>query len=165
MLLQERRPELPTVGRVLPSTPSALAADLAGLLERLGVEAVILDAQAQPLAQTAGAVEALAGLAAADLRQVEVQVCGQRLRVAMRAAQSRASLLDLTPRQRVVVEMIAEGLRNREIAERLGISLHTVRRHVEALLRRLNVPTRAAAAVALQRAVSQIGGRQPLRAA
>jgi DNA-binding NarL/FixJ family response regulator len=165
MLLQDRTTPTSPMTRVLPSTPSALATDLAGLLERLGVEAVILDSQALPLAQTAGAVEALSGLPAAELRQVEVQICGQRLRVAMRAAQSRASLLDLTPRQRVVVEMIAEGLRNREIAERLGISLHTVRRHVEALLRRLNVPTRAAAAVALQRAVSQISGRQPLRAA
>jgi DNA-binding NarL/FixJ family response regulator len=165
MLLQDRTTPTSPMTRVLPSTPSALATDLAGLLERLGVEAVILDSQALPLAQTAGAVDALSGLPAAELRQVEVQICGQRLRVAMRAAQSRASLLDLTPRQRVVVEMIAEGLRNREIAERLGISLHTVRRHVEALLRRLNVPTRAAAAVALQRAVSQISGRQPLRAA
>jgi two-component system nitrate/nitrite response regulator NarL len=165
MLLQDRRTESSSAARVLPSTQTALAADLAGLLERLGVEAVILDAQASPLAQTPGALEALAGLTPADVRHVEVQVCGQKLRVAMRTAQTRSSLLDLTPRQRVVVEMIAEGLRNREIAERLGISLHTVRRHVEALLRRLNVPTRAAAAVALQRAVQQIGGRQPLRAA
>lgn len=163
MLLQTR-PELPTA-RVLPSTPSALANDLASLLERLGVEAVILDAQAQPLAQTTGAADALAGRAATEIRQVEVQLCNQKLRVAVRVAEKKSALLDLTPRQRDVVEMIAQGLRNREIAERLGISLHTVRRHVEALLRRLNVPTRAAAAVALQRAVSQLGGRQPLRAA
>jgi len=164
MLLQTRS-ELPTVSRVLPSTPSALANDLATLLEGLGVEAVILDAQGQPLAQTPGAAVTLSSLAPAAVRQVDLHVCGQKLRVATRAPESKSVLLDLTPRQRDVVEMIAQGLRNREIAERLGISLHTVRRHVEALLRRLNVPTRAAAAVALQRAVSQLGGRQPLRAA
>lgn len=164
-MLLKTRPELPTAPRVLPSTPTALANDLAALLDRLGVEAVILGAESQPLAQTAGAAAALSQLAPTAIQQVEIQVCGQRLRVATRVIEKKSALLDLTPRQRDVVEMIAQGLRNREIAERLGISLHTVRRHVEALLRRLNVPTRAAAAVALQRAVSQLGGRQPLRAA
>jgi DNA-binding CsgD family transcriptional regulator len=41
-------------------------------------------------------------------------------------------------------------LRNGDIAERLGISAHTVRRHMEGILRRLNVSNRAAAAKELR---------------
>lgn len=52
----------------------------------------------------------------------------------------------LTRRQREVLELICEGLTNREIADRLVVSEHTVHRHVTNILRRLDLPTRAAAA-------------------
>jgi DNA-binding NarL/FixJ family response regulator len=45
----------------------------------------------------------------------------------------------LTPRQRQVFQLVAEGYRNREIAERLGISVKTVESHREALMERLGV--------------------------
>jgi DNA-binding NarL/FixJ family response regulator len=58
--------------------------------------------------------------------------------------------VQLTRRQLEVAQLLAEGLRNGDIAERLGISAHTVRRHMEAILRRLNVSNRAAAAKELR---------------
>jgi DNA-binding NarL/FixJ family response regulator len=51
----------------------------------------------------------------------------------------------LTARETEVLRMIAEGLANKEIAFRLGISDHTVKFHVSALLGKLGVSSRAEA--------------------
>jgi LuxR family transcriptional regulator, maltose regulon positive regulatory protein len=53
---------------------------------------------------------------------------------------------DLTPREREVLRLLADGLTNRQIAERLVVSEHTVHRHVTNLLRKLELPSRTAAA-------------------
>lgn len=52
----------------------------------------------------------------------------------------------LTPREAEVTLLLARGDRNRAIAERLNISHHTVRRHVEHVLAKLGVHARAAVA-------------------
>ncbi|WP_375570607.1 helix-turn-helix transcriptional regulator [Ahrensia marina] len=49
----------------------------------------------------------------------------------------------LTPRECEVAALIAEGLRDKEIARRLSISPHTARRHSEALLRKTELSNRA----------------------
>jgi DNA-binding NarL/FixJ family response regulator len=51
----------------------------------------------------------------------------------------------LTPREIEVLECIGEGLTNKLIARRLDISLHTVKFHIESLLRKLGATTRAQA--------------------
>jgi non-specific serine/threonine protein kinase len=53
----------------------------------------------------------------------------------------------LTPRQREVALLIARGLTNVHIAERLVVSPHTVERHVENILDKLHLPSRTAIAV------------------
>jgi len=58
----------------------------------------------------------------------------------------------LTPRELDVIEAIGAGLSNKAIARELGISLHTVKFHIESLLRKLGARTRAeAVAKALER--------------
>jgi DNA-binding CsgD family transcriptional regulator len=52
----------------------------------------------------------------------------------------------LTAREEQVLELVAEGLSNSQIAERLYISVKTVSVHVSAILRKLDVPSRTAAA-------------------
>lgn len=143
--------------RPLPSTPLALGSELAGLLRSIGLHAAVTDSNGRLLAVTPEAEQSLAWKCHSPGVGVEVRLCGQSFRVVVAKAGQIDSPLDLTPRQRVVVELIAQGLRNREIAQRLGISLHTVRRHVEALLKRLGVPTRAAAAVLLREALRHDG--------
>jgi DNA-binding NarL/FixJ family response regulator len=51
----------------------------------------------------------------------------------------------LTARERDVIRLIATGITNRVIAERLGISERTVDRHVSNILRKLDLPSRSAA--------------------
>ena len=51
----------------------------------------------------------------------------------------------LTHRQAQILELIAEGATDKEIAARIGIRTATAQKHVARLLRRLNVRNRAAA--------------------
>lgn len=48
----------------------------------------------------------------------------------------------LTPRERDVLALLADGLSNRAIAQKLGISSHTVKFHVDALLDKLSARSR-----------------------
>jgi len=57
----------------------------------------------------------------------------------------------LTDRELEVLDLLAEGLTNAEIAQRLYLSEKTVGHHVSAILRKLGEPTRAAAVAAAMR--------------
>ncbi len=53
----------------------------------------------------------------------------------------------LTPRERVVLDMMREHLTDKEIAQRMGISWHTVRSHARSILRKHGVHSRRDIAV------------------
>ena len=58
---------------------------------------------------------------------------------------TRKNLLGLTPRQTEVLELLNENLTNKEIADRLFVSIRTVENHVSAILTNLDVNDRTAA--------------------
>jgi DNA-binding NarL/FixJ family response regulator len=59
---------------------------------------------------------------------------------------TRANPARLTDRELEVLALLAEGLTNAEIAERLVVSPRTAEHHVAAVLRKLGAPTRREAA-------------------
>ena len=111
--------------------------------------------------------ERVAALVAAGARGVLWRdVDGERLVAALSAALAGATVLDegmaalllepraahasgveLTPREAEVLGLMAEGLSNKLIAARLGISDHTAKFHVNAVLEKLGAETRTEAVV------------------
>jgi len=51
----------------------------------------------------------------------------------------------LTPREAEILRLVGEGLSNKAVARRLGISVHTVKFHLEALFAKLDATSRAEA--------------------
>jgi len=61
------------------------------------------------------------------------------------AHQSLSELSMLTEREHEVLDLLAQGLTNKEIAEKLVITINTVKRHLKAIFEKLDVHTRSAA--------------------
>ena len=58
---------------------------------------------------------------------------------------STGAVPELTPRELEVLKLLAEGLPNKSIADRLGISEHTVKFHVNSILGKLGAQSRTEA--------------------
>jgi DNA-binding CsgD family transcriptional regulator/Tfp pilus assembly protein PilF len=71
----------------------------------------------------------------------------QAERALERLGARRPSDGELSRREQEVLQLVAEGLSDRQIAERLVLSPHTVHRHVSNILLKLGLSSRAAAAV------------------
>ena len=69
----------------------------------------------------------------------------------LKPKRSAAPASRLTSAQHAVLELMAEGLHDAAIARRAGMSTTTVRRHVAAIMTRLDVTSRFAAGAAAQR--------------
>lgn len=61
--------------------------------------------------------------------------------------QANILAVPLSPREREVLQLLAQGLTNREIARRLTVSISTIKIHVEHILAKLEVSDRTQAAV------------------
>ena len=62
------------------------------------------------------------------------------------ASRPSNELAGLTEREREVLELLARGMTNKEIAEKLVITTNTVKRHLKSIFEKLGIHTRSAAA-------------------
>lgn len=90
-----------------------------------------------------------------QLRELGVSRLPRQLR-----ARTRTNPGQLTDRQIDVLTLLADGLTNAEIAEKLAVSVRTVDHHVAAILSRLNAPTRRDAA-ATARSIGLLQDKPP----
>jgi DNA-binding NarL/FixJ family response regulator len=150
VLALERRDELPQPLVLSPdATPNAPA--LVVLVDEptgIWVSEALRNGVAAVLPRSATPDELLAaiGAAAAGLVSIPSELLSSVLRPA-RAAGPVASELraPLSPREVEILRLLADGLPNKIIAARLGISDHTVKTHVASILDKLGAGTRAEA--------------------
>ncbi|MEI9940864.1 MAG: response regulator transcription factor [Pseudomonadota bacterium] len=138
---------------------SRAAAPRSAVLDRLPTLALVRDEEAALELLRAGALGVL-------LRSAE----GERLLAALRAVATGLGVFDpallrtllaaraapqdgllFTPREAEVLSLMAEGLSNKLIADRLKISEHTAKFHVNAILNKLDAETRTEAVVSAAR--------------
>ena len=106
---------------------------------RLGVRAVL------PRSATAEEIIATVVAAASGLVVLHPDVLDALLPSQSTTRPLLTPIQALTPREIEVLGMLAEGLGNKTIARRLGISEHTVKFHVSSIFTKLNVSSRTEA--------------------
>jgi len=84
----------------------------------------------------------VAALQAASVGLIAIPVEASALMI---SAASEPAVENLTPREMETLEMLAEGLSNKQIAARLHISEHTAKFHVNSILSKLDAGTRTEA--------------------
>ncbi|HET7082798.1 MAG TPA: response regulator transcription factor [Candidatus Limnocylindria bacterium] len=144
-LLRELGPRLPEM-RIVMLTVSASKRDLLEAMRNGAAGYLTKDLGPEALQR------AVRGIRAGDLpmsramaAEVVRSLAGDRRRIGSGKA-AGDPLAELSDRERQVLHQLAEGLTDREIADRLGISPRTVETHVGSILHKLGVKNRAQAA-------------------
>jgi PAS domain S-box-containing protein len=135
------------------ANPRAQALVLSATLDRLDVARAVESGAAAVLSKTvpfADVVHAVRSLRAGETL-IPVQESADLLRFAglqrRREEIDRAAIEQLTPRERDVLRLLAEGLNSQQIADALFISLRTERNHVNNILSKLGVHSQLQALV------------------
>jgi DNA-binding CsgD family transcriptional regulator/tetratricopeptide (TPR) repeat protein len=121
--------------------------------------ALLGSGQEAALRDALGIFTDLGATAAAGVTRQAMRERGFRSIPAGPRAATRAHPLGLTRREQEVLDLVADGRTNAEIAEQLFISAKTVDHHVSAVLAKLGVPDRNAAA----RQAARLGVAGPVR--
>ena len=120
------------------------SSDVSAAALRAGVRAV-LPSDISPDQLIAALQAAASGLLVLHSTQVPAHA-NDRYRLPYQPSQARDELAEpLTPRESEVLQMLASGLGNKEIAAKLAISEHTVKFHVASILGKLGAASRTEA--------------------
>jgi DNA-binding CsgD family transcriptional regulator len=143
--------EHPVARRIIQAC--AEAGEQARLLPQVPMKMKLADHSTAMLpltpAGTAGALVIRAPLITAALREY-FELLWERA-TPVKPGRSASPAGRLSPARQAVLELMAEGLHDAAIARRAELSITTVRRHVTAIMKRLNVTSRFAASAAAQR--------------
>ena len=105
--------------------------------------------------------------AKADALEIRAQQIAEENLVSMSpvgtpyAVATSGNVYGLTRREGEVLQLVANGLRNKEVAEQLSVSLHTVERHLENIYSKMEVRGRAEAVTRAAEGGILIGFKQP----
>src|SRR5215208_3903647 len=132
------------IKEIREANPHAQALVLSASLERAQIAQAVQSGAAEVLNKTAPLDEVVEMLRFAGARREEEH-------------EARRAVESLTPREREVLQALAEGLDSAGIAERLNISLRTMRNHMASILSKLGVHSQLQALVfALRHGVVEV---------
>lgn len=141
------------IGTVHASNPRAVTLVLTSYTDQVVLAQALAAGAAGVLNKSADVDEIVAGIRRlhAGEQLVSAREVADAIRVAAterdRGAAERRLLDSLTPREREVLQTLAGGLADKEIAAELGVGVGTVRTHVNAVLTKLGVRSRLQAVV------------------
>ena len=138
--LKKAHPKLP----VAMLTTSSVEEDLIGALKNGAQGYLLKDMEPDELVVALGDIISGKTVVAPDLAAVLAQAVQGKTTSKEEKINPFASL---TPREYEILTLLAEGQSNKVIARNLGISDGTVKLHVKAILRKLNISSRITAAV------------------
>jgi DNA-binding CsgD family transcriptional regulator/tetratricopeptide (TPR) repeat protein len=124
------------------------------LLSRFELNKALLEAEVLRLrnVELAEALEALGAKNTALRKALYVLDHGDTERSPFNEAPPSLESSPLSPRELEVLRLVGEGCKNKQIAQKLGISAYTARHHLSSILSKLSASSRSqAVAVALQR--------------
>lgn len=146
-LLRRGKPSVAVIDLSLASSLDQENLDgyrLLASMQRAGVPVIVVSGYADP----ARIEQAFADgyiVACLEKQAFDRKSFRQALETARAGAKEDPVLLTLTEREREVLELIARGMTNKEIARDLCITANTVKRHLKSLFAKLDVNTRSAA--------------------
>lgn len=144
--------DLSLVGPFVRGTPLQTEAEppldgfrLLAILRERGIPAVVVSGAASP-DDIERAYEEEGIFAFLEKQTFDRRTFVDTLQAAVRVRQSFVGFDRLTSREKEVLQLLAQGLTNKEIAELLVITPNTVKRHLKAIFEKLDLHTRSAAA-------------------
>ena len=135
-----------TTLRVKSAWPEIDVIAVTSFIEEARIRAALEAGATGYLLKDADAQDVVDAIRAAVAGEVRLDpVAAAALAAGLRAPKSAVE--DLTPREREVIVLVAEGRTNREIGRRLGVAERTARTHVSNILTKLGLASRTQAAM------------------
>lgn len=124
----------------------ALAGHMA--VDLADAELVLADAESRVSADFAVLRMGIGGAVPLDMSPAQLDAALRAVSVGLRVSLPAADTFEdtrplLTPREQEILACLGEGLSNKAVARRLGISAHTVKFHLEAVFSKLGASSRA----------------------